>query len=62
MIKELPYNVNVGLVAYGHRRKGDCKDVEELVALGSCDKEVLIKKIEPINPKGKTLLPFRSRR
>ncbi len=31
LIKELPDNATVGLVAYGHRRKGDCDDVEELI-------------------------------
>ena len=54
LIKDLPQDVNVGLVAYGHRRKGDCNDVEELVPLGELDKEKLIKKIKAINPKGKT--------
>jgi Ca-activated chloride channel family protein len=54
LIQDLPGDVHVGLVAYGHRRKGDCKDVEELVALGPIDKEKLIAKIQEINPKGKT--------
>ena len=44
----------MGLVAYGHRRKGDCKDVEELVPLSPVDKKNLIVKIQEINPKGKT--------
>jgi Ca-activated chloride channel family protein len=54
LIKDLPGDVHVGLVAYGHRRKGDCKDVEELVPLSPIDKEKLIAKIQGINPKGKT--------
>jgi Ca-activated chloride channel family protein len=37
LIENLPEGLNVGLVAYGHRRKGDCKDVEELVPLGALD-------------------------
>jgi Ca-activated chloride channel family protein len=54
LIKDLPGDVHVGLVAYGHRRKGDCKDVEELVPLSPVDKKSLIAKIQEINPKGKT--------
>ena len=54
LIKDLPEGINVGLVAYGHRNKGDCNDVEELVPLGVLDKEKMIKKIDAINPKGKT--------
>jgi len=54
LIENLPEGLNVGLVAYGHRRKGDCKDVEELVPLGALDKQNLIKKIKALSPKGKT--------
>jgi Ca-activated chloride channel family protein len=54
LIKGLPEDLHVGLVAYGHRRKGDCKDVEELVPLSPLDKKKLIKKIQAISPKGKT--------
>jgi Ca-activated chloride channel family protein len=54
LIQDLPGDVHVGLVAYGHRRKGDCKDVEELVPLSPVDKTSLIAKIQEINPKGKT--------
>jgi Mg-chelatase subunit ChlD len=54
LIQDLPDDAGVGLVAYGHRSKGDCKDVEELVPQGPVDKETLISKIQAINPKGKT--------
>ena len=54
LIKDLPDDLQVGLVAYGHRRKGDCNDVEELVTLSVLDKKKLIKKIQAISPKGKT--------
>lgn len=33
LIPELPDNARIGLIAYGHRRKGDCNDVETLVKL-----------------------------
>jgi Ca-activated chloride channel homolog len=54
LINGLPDTMEVGLVAYGHRRKGDCKDVEELVKLSRLDKKALINKIRAIQPKGKT--------
>ena len=54
LVKELPDDSTVGLVAYGHRRKGDCDDVEELIPLGPLNKEKMIAKIRTLNPKGKT--------
>lgn len=54
LINGLPDTMEVGLVAYGHRRKGDCTDVEELVKLSKLDKDALIKTIKGIQPKGKT--------
>ncbi|MDY6879224.1 MAG: VWA domain-containing protein, partial [Thermodesulfobacteriota bacterium] len=54
LIKELPDDAVVGLVAYGHRRKGDCNDVEELVPLGKIDKNKLISTVQALSPKGKT--------
>ncbi len=54
LIQDMPVGVNVGLVAYGHRRKGDCNDVEELAALGKPNKQELINKIKALRPKGKT--------
>jgi uncharacterized protein YegL len=46
--------VNMGLIVYGHRRKGDCDDIELMVPLGSGNKDVVIQHIQSINPKGKT--------
>jgi Ca-activated chloride channel homolog len=54
LIKDLPDDATVGLVAYGHRRKGDCNDVEELVPLGKIDKNKLTNTIQGLSPKGKT--------
>ncbi len=44
----------LGLLAYGHRRKGDCKDIETLVPVGKINKAAMIAKVNNINPKGKT--------
>ncbi|MBW1712925.1 MAG: VWA domain-containing protein [Deltaproteobacteria bacterium] len=56
LIQGLPDKVRVGLMAYGHRVKGDCNDVEQIVALGPLDKAGLTAKIEALSPKGKTPL------
>ena len=31
VVGKLPANQTLGLIAYGHRRKGDCKDIELIV-------------------------------
>ncbi|MDZ7789272.1 MAG: VWA domain-containing protein [Xanthomonadales bacterium] len=46
----------LGLVAYGHRREGDCTDIETVVPPGPIDREALLAQIESISPKGKTPL------
>ncbi len=47
-------SINAGLIAYGHREKGNCEDIEELVRLKPLDKKEFIAKIKSIRPKGKT--------
>ena len=54
LVQDLPDEAVVGLVAYGHRRKGDCRDVEELIPLGKLDKGRVIKTVQGLSPKGKT--------
>ena len=56
IINTLPDGQNVGLLAYGHRREGDCKDVEELIPLGPLDRKKFIRKIKAIMPRGRTSL------
>ncbi len=45
---------DLGLMAYGHRRKGDCHDIEMLVPVGSVDVSHLRKQIGALQPKGMT--------
>ena len=54
IVGDLPPDMNVGLVAYGHRRKGDCDDVETLVPLGKLDPGAFMARIMALSPKGKT--------
>lgn len=58
LLKDLPKHINVGLMAYGHRSDGDCKDVELLVPLGPLDADRLANRIDSIQPKGKTPLNY----
>ncbi len=54
VVPALPKEAKVGLVAYGHRRKGDCSDVEVLIKAGSDDRDALLKKVQALSPKGMT--------
>ncbi|MEO0918549.1 MAG: VWA domain-containing protein, partial [Pseudomonadota bacterium] len=46
----------VGLMAYGHRRRGDCGDIEMLVEPGAEARQSIIDRIGGITPTGKTPL------
>jgi|APTNR8051073442_1049403.scaffolds.fasta_scaffold02485_2 Ca-activated chloride channel family protein len=54
LLGKLPANTRTGLIAYGHRQKEDCNDIETLAPLGPLDKTVLSTKLDAINPVGKT--------
>ena len=47
-------NVRAGLIAYGHRRKNDCNDIELLAPLAPVDPSALGKSIENVQPLGST--------
>lgn len=44
----------IGLMAYGHRRKGDCDDIELLLPVSQNQTPALIQQVKAIKPKGKT--------
>lgn len=46
----------LGLVAYGHRRKGDCADIETLIESGPLDPAAFLRQVNALNPKGMTPL------
>jgi len=56
LVPELPDNARIGLIAYGHRRKGDCNDVETLVRPGAGNKKAVLNAVKGLNAKGKTPL------
>ncbi|MES2906834.1 MAG: VWA domain-containing protein, partial [Pseudomonadota bacterium] len=45
---------NLGLMAYGHRSKGDCKDIETLIPVGAFDAAKIKSSVAALSPKGKT--------
>ncbi len=51
LVQELE-GVNMGLIVYGHRRKGDCDDIEIMVPLGAGNQEAVIQQIQSISPQG----------
>lgn len=55
-LKTLEPNVEIGLVVYGHRQKGDCNDIQTLIPLGKATADRIIATVNKINPKGKTPL------
>lgn len=55
-IENLPENQNIALVAYGHRQKGDCRDVEFLVDISNNSKATVNSEVKKIKPLGMTPL------
>lgn len=56
LLADLPPDVNVGLMVYGHRSEGDCNDIEMVSAVGANPPGALSTRIDGIAPKGKTPL------
>jgi len=54
LVRKLPENMELGLVAYGHRRKGDCADIELLIPPEKVDPARFLEVVNAIQPKGKT--------
>lgn len=54
LVRDLPAETELGLMVYGHRRKGDCADIELLIPVGKVDKSVFVRAVEAIMPKGMT--------
>ncbi|MGJ8657728.1 MAG: vWA domain-containing protein [Akkermansiaceae bacterium] len=60
VIKEVTNNlspdIRLGLVAYGHRKKGDCSDIELLIPPSPLNKDLFNATVKAIQPKGMTPL------
>jgi Ca-activated chloride channel family protein len=56
VLGSLPADAELGLMAYGHREKGSCSDIELLVPPAAGTGPAIIAATAKINPKGKTPL------
>ncbi|MDG2306670.1 MAG: VWA domain-containing protein [Candidatus Binatia bacterium] len=54
LIEGTPNELHAAVSVYGHRRKADCTDIEEIVALGPLDRPDAIRAVKKITPRGKT--------
>ena len=58
LVGKLPDRTNVALRAYGHRKGGDCSDVELLTPLGVLDRSALTARIKAVSPAQKGMTPI----
>ena len=58
LIEKLPDTTNVALRTYGHRRAGDCGDIELIVPLAALDRPALTSRISAINPVSNGMTPI----
>lgn len=56
LLGALPEETELGLVAYGHRREGDCNDIETLVPPGPRQRAAVTAAIAELTPRGKTAM------
>lgn len=62
MLKDWDTSIDLGLSAYGHRKKGECSDIETLRPVGPVDANAIMSAVEGLSPKGKTPLSEAVRR
>ena len=56
LVETWPQSTNLGLLAYGHRREGDCTDIELMVEPGPVDRDAFLQAVNSITPRGRTPL------
>lgn len=56
LLQSLPAEQELGLTVYGHRRKGDCSDIETMILPGGDTRGAIMMAVSAITPKGKTPL------
>ena len=54
LLQDFPADQNLGLTVYGHRTRGDCTDIETVVAPGPDTLGAISEAVNAINPRGKT--------
>lgn len=56
LLEKIPLEHELGLITYGHRRKGDCGDIELLVEPGPNNRQRISDAVNNLDPKGRTPL------
>ena len=56
LVNQWSADTNLGLVAYGHRREGDCGDIETVIAPQPISPATFTEAVNAINPLGRTPL------
>ena len=56
LMAEWDETLDLGLSAYGHRREGDCGDIQTLVPVSKAKPDKISGLVDKLNPKGKTPL------
>ena len=56
LLQSLPATTELGLTVYGHRRKGDCGDIETMILPNGDQRAAIAAAVNGISPKGKTPL------
>ncbi|MEM9329892.1 MAG: VWA domain-containing protein [Pseudomonadota bacterium] len=54
VLKDLDGKANIGVITYGHRKKGQCSDIEAIIPVGKVDHDRYMSVINKLSPKGKT--------
>ncbi|MBN2760444.1 MAG: VWA domain-containing protein, partial [Rhodobacteraceae bacterium] len=54
LLDQFPDGQNLGLTVYGHRTRGDCTDIETIVAPGAGTLPAIRQAVAGINPRGRT--------
>ncbi|WP_458791718.1 vWA domain-containing protein [Yoonia sp. MH D7] len=54
ILADFPSDENLGLTVYGHRERGNCADIETIVAPGPGTAAAILAAVNAINPRGKT--------
>ncbi|QQA44487.1 VWA domain-containing protein [Pelagovum pacificum] len=54
ILSDFPEDQNLGLTVYGHRTRGDCSDIETVVAPDIGTASTIVDVVNGINPRGKT--------
>jgi Ca-activated chloride channel family protein len=56
LVANLPNNLDLGLVVYGHRKKADCDDIELMIPPGPVNRNAFMSVVNSIRANGKTPL------